>query len=1187
MLRKSFNKLTAGMLTFVMAAVLITPSMSFANEVTQPAASNNSDVTVNLKEVKDRVSVHDPSIIKDKETGEYYVFGSHIDAAKSTDLMNWTRFTNGYDTPGNKLYGDLSKNLAGSFAWAGENDSDSRGGFAIWAPDIMWNEDYVNEDGSKGAYMMYYSASSTYIRSAIGYAVAQNIEGPYTYVDTIIYSGFTKADAQDANSQVNKKYTNTNIQDLIEKGTLEGPKENWFNANGSYNNSLYTNAIDANLFYDEDGTLWMTYGSWSGGIFILEIDKATGQPIYPGTDGTTSDGRMIDRYFGTKISGGYTKSGEGPYVVYDETTGYYYLYVTYAGLGATGGYNMRMFRSVNPDGPYLDASGKNAVLPNTNTPNTEYGIKLMGNYKFSGLPVGYRAPGHNSSFIDSDGQMYLIYHTRFDGGTEYHEVRVHQMFRNEDGWPVTAPYEYNKDSISETGYAKDEIVGTYEFINHGNSNDGVPMIPTLSVNLEADYKVTGDVTGTWGMKDGSYYMNMDIDGVTYKGVFFKQTDESIFNTKVMTFSAIGSNNESIWGSKILDDDSKAVQSDAYYLESNVKIPAKITSNITLPTVGANQTTITWSSNNKYVLSGAGVVNRLDRDVEVTLTARITKGDVSATKDIKVTVVGESPALTKIPTHEYDFTTVVEDVYLENNGSKAGRAHLVGAASVVEDEQRGNVLQINNTVDARKVNYLALPANTFDGITTAGFTVSMWVYSDPSNFEHSALFEANGGGQDQLPVTRMGVNLITRINSNGAWSDAYASTGLTSNTWSYLTYTVDGSGISIYLNGVRIGRDDKNVSLSFSNNILANMKDVRVGSGNIWGDRDITKAKFDNVAVFNTALTATEVESLYKKENPDAVKDKLKLLNALISASGYLTANASDEAKLTLQTAVNVAETVLANAAATAQADIDAAADTLNAAVEEFKKVIIPTPAPETPSVPAPTTAPTPTATPTPVPTTPVIEPSPFKSSVAVNVEKLVSTIKELMGATTGTISFTDTATHWAAKDIAIAARLQIIEGYQDGSAKPNASVSRAEFSAMITRAFGLTASTTQTSFKDVANDSWSKPYIEILASNGIINGYADGTFKANKEITRAEMLTIISRILNLQALKTTDSTKSFADVTVGYWAKDAIEQAISAGLMNGVSTDTFAPDKNASRAEAMTLIIRSLKTSPEINELLK
>ncbi|MBP3568630.1 MAG: hypothetical protein J6K04_05620, partial [Lachnospiraceae bacterium] len=137
------------------------------------------------------VSVHDPSIFRDvDENGKvtYYVFGTHITSAKSDDLADWKVFTNGYNKKKNTLYGDLSANLAESFDWAGENDSDCKGGFAVWAPDIVYNEHYVNDDGSKGAYLLYYSVSSTYCRSAIGYAVADTVEGPFTYKGTIVYS---------------------------------------------------------------------------------------------------------------------------------------------------------------------------------------------------------------------------------------------------------------------------------------------------------------------------------------------------------------------------------------------------------------------------------------------------------------------------------------------------------------------------------------------------------------------------------------------------------------------------------------------------------------------------------------------------------------------------------------------------------------------------------------------------------------------------------------------------------------------------------------------------------------------------------------------------------------------------------------------------------------------------------------
>ncbi|WP_171651944.1 S-layer homology domain-containing protein [Paenibacillus foliorum] len=243
---------------------------------------------------------------------------------------------------------------------------------------------------------------------------------------------------------------------------------------------------------------------------------------------------------------------------------------------------------------------------------------------------------------------------------------------------------------------------------------------------------------------------------------------------------------------------------------------------------------------------------------------------------------------------------------------------------------------------------------------------------------------------------------------------------------------------------------------------------------------------------------------------------------------------------------------------------------------------------------SPTTGTTPTTTttpdnPTPAPLTKP-EPSPFVSSVVTSVEKLISKIKETLEANKDAkVTFTDTSSHWGAKDIAMASRLHIIEGYLDGSFKPNASVTRAEFSVMITRAFGLTAASdsNKTSFRDIDKDNWAKSYIEILTSSGIVNGYEDGTFQPNKNISRAEMLTIISRILNLKELSKNGSVSLFADVNSGYWAKETIEKAIGAGIIQGVSTDTFAPDHNATRAEALTLIIRSLKTDTIINELLK
>ena len=130
--QKTISLILSGTMMFLSAHLCLSES------ITSEAASN-----------KARVSVHDPSIIKAND-GTYYVWGSHIDAAKSKDLQNWTQFTNGYTTPNNAEFGDLSANLKKAFDWAGENLEDcdasnpNSSGFAVWAPDVVWNPEYIN-----------------------------------------------------------------------------------------------------------------------------------------------------------------------------------------------------------------------------------------------------------------------------------------------------------------------------------------------------------------------------------------------------------------------------------------------------------------------------------------------------------------------------------------------------------------------------------------------------------------------------------------------------------------------------------------------------------------------------------------------------------------------------------------------------------------------------------------------------------------------------------------------------------------------------------------------------------------------------------------------------------------------------------------------------------------------------------
>nr|PZN11428.1 MAG: arabinanase [Caldicoprobacter oshimai] len=756
--------------------------------------ANTGVSDVDFKPEFANVSVHDPCIIKVNDT--FYVFGTHIEAAKSKDLMKWTKFTNGYKTPGNALYGDLSKNLAESFAWAGEDDADCKGGFAVWAPQILWNPYYINKDGTKGAYMLYYSVSSTYIRSAIGFAVSKDIEGPYEYVDTIIYSGFTRDEAYDKNSDVNKKWTNTNIPSLIEKGILEGENPNWFNKDGSYNNAIYPNAIDANLFFDKEGRLWMTYGSWSGGIFILEIDKETGRPIYPGKDGETPDGRLIDRYFGTKIAGGYGKSGEGPYVVYHPGTDYYYLYVTYGWLGANGEYNMRVFRSRNPDGPYVDSLGQNAVLPG-NIDHSPIGNKLMGHFLFerqegdpgAGRGYGYVSPGHNSVYLDAEtGEQYLVFHTRFPFRGEAHEVRVHQLFMNQDDWPVVAPYRYTGETLEKID--RNAIPGEYRFINHGKDISKV-LKKAVTISLNEDGTISGAVSGTWELV-GDYYANITIDGHTYKGVFLHQWTE-VTKTRDITFTALSDEGKTIWGIKsIAKSDQQIVETIKDELKSILGDTSAVISDLKLPTEGIQGATISWRSSNPSVIAEDGTVRRPPAgsgNANVTLTATITKGDYTDTITFEVVVLEEKePQLVAHYRFEGDLSdstgkkdpgTVTGDRINNKGGTIEYREGVVGQAAYFD----GN-------------SGILLPKGL---ISSNVYTVMFWVKPEQLTNFTTTFFGATTPSS-WVSFVPLWMESQSALWSGEQWYDGVLGMTIPLNEWTHIAFTVDRGQANVYVNG---------------------------------------------------------------------------------------------------------------------------------------------------------------------------------------------------------------------------------------------------------------------------------------------------------------------------------------------------------------------------------------------------
>ncbi|WP_336787952.1 S-layer homology domain-containing protein [Paenibacillus sp. MMO-177] len=200
----------------------------------------------------------------------------------------------------------------------------------------------------------------------------------------------------------------------------------------------------------------------------------------------------------------------------------------------------------------------------------------------------------------------------------------------------------------------------------------------------------------------------------------------------------------------------------------------------------------------------------------------------------------------------------------------------------------------------------------------------------------------------------------------------------------------------------------------------------------------------------------------------------------------------------------------------------------------------------------------------------------------VSTDRLKASIQSALKAG-NPASFQDTASHWASKDISLGAKLGIINGYPDGSFRPNASVTRAEFSTLVVNAFALRADNGGKEFEDTQT-SWARESIGILAYYGVISGYPDGTFHPAQKITRAEMAAILSKIIVLQSHS--GEANTFLDVAPQHWAKKMIEEAAAAGIIQGKGQNQFAPDDNLTRAEALTVILRVLKKDPVISDLL-
>lgn len=639
---------------------------------------------------------------------------------------------------------------------------------------------------------------------------------------------------------------------------------------------------------------------------MLQLDAETGlrnyDVTYPSVGGSTN-GVTSDPYFGKKISGGYYVSGEGSYI--EHIGKYYYLFVSNGFYSPDGGYEMRVFRSEKPDGPYKDTKGKSAIF-NSYVMNYGYngdtrGEKLMGAYNHWGfMTVGECAQGHNSIIAANDGRTYLIYHTKFNNNTVWHSVRTHQVFVNSDGWLVAAPFEYNGEQITDADIAAkqpftiDEIVGTYKLLVHkyGMDYKNYEEVTPIDIQLNADGTISGAKTGKWSITEGTGYISLTIAGMKYNGVVFEEVmDGKTIHTVSITACA-PTTGVNMWAYKWTP------KYDLAWQLNNQKEPVvdnqDVVGNLDLAgfDLKAGNVKTTWTSSNPDVISEIGKYNPagLAEDTNVDLSVRLETPGYYWAKDYTVKAFSYQHST---PSADWQSGMMAyygfDDDALANAMNNSQKASL-GANGTnkkpsLQDNaalRNGKVVKLEFGANGNE-SFVSIPNPLLSQELKDGATISFWVNRSTEN-DWDALFGLTDGTARLYMTGRTYVGYNNgKAGNESCWLDINHPTAenipnnITVGKWHLVTLVFKRkSAVALYIDGNKMDFTKWNGSLNGKTistatgfdyglmvALMSSASEICLGKGSFWGSAE---ASFDDVIVYNRPLSATEVLALNRMEN---------------------------------------------------------------------------------------------------------------------------------------------------------------------------------------------------------------------------------------------------------------------------------------------------------------------------------
>jgi arabinan endo-1,5-alpha-L-arabinosidase len=469
-------------------------------------------------------NVHDPSVVFD---GEYYYmyatnasYGNahdghgHFHGRRSRDLVNWAY---------------MGASMPETPAWVKDTLNNMRAEVGLdpinfpryghWAP-------VVRKVGN--VYRMYYSIIiDNYIGNGLPYT-EDNFDNTWT---ERAFIGLMETSDPSLNSWEDKGMVICSVSD---RGT------DWSRSSLSdWSGYFKYNAIDPSYVITPDGEHWLFYGSWHSGLAAIQIDSDTGLPL---NEFDINDESTWGAPIYTRRSGSRWQASEGPEIVYNDETGYYYLFLAYDELSVA--YNTRVCRATNVTGPYYSYDGTNIsnggdVYPIVTHP-----------YKFNNHS-GWVGFAHNAMFKnDETGEWFYASQGRLPantGGNAYSNAimmgHIRKVRWTEDGWPVVMPERYT--GVPEEEISEDELIGSWELITL--QYEYRTQQTSVALTLSGDYDATGALTGDWSFDAANSILTI---GNTKLSVEREVDWEASPRELTIVFAGLNTSGVSLWGKKV-------------------------------------------------------------------------------------------------------------------------------------------------------------------------------------------------------------------------------------------------------------------------------------------------------------------------------------------------------------------------------------------------------------------------------------------------------------------------------------------------------------------------------------------------------------------------------------------------------------------------------------------------------------